>query len=366
MGTAGNNATAGRNRGVFTTLAAAIAVANSKDIVFVQNGTYTNSTSLLNKNVQFQSGVIVNGGNQNVMNTGGFANIMGDGDFAITGYLAGLNTGGAKVIIQCNSASSAVTLVNVSGAVMPVSIKFNTFFKNTVSAALTCGASPTIVNGVNSNTSFLSGKSNAITVSAGSNYTFYNCRVLSSGLGGGAYYSESGTTGSTCTFINCEVWGGNALYGCIYSNTGAGGHIINAKNTIFRSAVASCIFGVPNVPIYINCLDNNCYVSGTIGGTASVVGAYPMNTDTKKKLKTFTYSTTTLTCASHGYTTADAVRCYATTTLPSPLVDNGTNYYARNLTASTLSIHPTAADATNNTNAISLSGGSGTYYIYGV
>lgn len=81
---------------------------------------------------------------------------------------------------------------------------------------------------------------------------------------------------------------------------------------------------------------------------------------------TFTVDTGTnvlTTGSAHGYTTMDPVTVASTTTLPAPLLN--TNYYfARSTGASTLTLHPTQADATNNTNIIDITTvGSGTHNI---
>lgn len=77
---------------------------------------------------------------------------------------------------------------------------------------------------------------------------------------------------------------------------------------------------------------------------------------------TYTFVTTTLTCANHRLQTGDARYPWSSTTIPTGLTAN-TLYYVRFLTVDTFQLHPTAADATNNTNAISLSSGAGTHYL---
>lgn len=80
--------------------------------------------------------------------------------------------------------------------------------------------------------------------------------------------------------------------------------------------------------------------------------------------QTFTVSTGTDVCttgANHGWTTGQAVTVTATTTLPAPLVVN-TYYYVRATAANTVTLHPTATDATNNTNRIDITTtGTGTH-----
>jgi len=70
-----------------------------------------------------------------------------------------------------------------------------------------------------------------------------------------------------------------------------------------------------------------------------------------------------VTCTTHGFSTADAVNVWSSGTIPTGLTAESVTYYVRAVDASTLQFHPTANDATNNTNVISLTGGSGTHYI---
>lgn len=66
------------------------------------------------------------------------------------------------------------------------------------------------------------------------------------------------------------------------------------------------------------------------------------------------------TSAAHGFTTADPVHVDATTTLPGGVL-NTRYYYARVISTTVISLHPTATDATNNTNKVDItSAGSGT------
>lgn len=60
-------------------------------------------------------------------------------------------------------------------------------------------------------------------------------------------------------------------------------------------------------------------------------------------------TTDVVTTATHGLTTADAITISGVTG-----VTAGTTYYARVLSSTTLTVHPTAADATNNTNIVNL------------
>lgn len=69
------------------------------------------------------------------------------------------------------------------------------------------------------------------------------------------------------------------------------------------------------------------------------------------------------TGSAHGYTTADPVTMATTNTLPAPLAST-IYYYARSTGASTLTLHPTAADASANTNIVNITDtGTGTHNI---
>lgn len=80
--------------------------------------------------------------------------------------------------------------------------------------------------------------------------------------------------------------------------------------------------------------------------------------------QTFTVATGTDVCttgANHGWTTGQAVTVTTTTTLPAPLAIN-TYYYVRATAANTVTLHPTATDAVNNTNRIDITtAGTGTH-----
>lgn len=100
--------------------------------------------------------------------------------------------------------------------------------------------------------------------------------------------------------------------------------------------------------------------------TAGVARSYA-NIGAGSGAVTFTVNTTTdvlTTSTAHGYATGDAVNVTTTTTLPAPLAAT-TYYYARNTGSTTLTLHPTATDATNNTNRVDITtAGSGTHTIY--
>lgn len=64
----------------------------------------------------------------------------------------------------------------------------------------------------------------------------------------------------------------------------------------------------------------------------------------------------------HGFTTGDAL-VYTTTSATIPGLRNGGLYYGRAVSSTSLSLHPTAADATANTNRVDLGGFGSGYYI---
>jgi hypothetical protein len=75
-----------------------------------------------------------------------------------------------------------------------------------------------------------------------------------------------------------------------------------------------------------------------------------------------------LTATAHGLTTADAVLVHVDTggTLPAatPALSNKTTYFVRVIDANTVTLHPTASDATGNTNVIDLTAaGTGNLYV---
>ncbi len=77
---------------------------------------------------------------------------------------------------------------------------------------------------------------------------------------------------------------------------------------------------------------------------------------------TATVSTTTWTTATHSYNTSQPVRFSTTGTIPTGITA-GKLYFARRLSGTTFSIHPTDADAIAGTNAVSATGGSGTHTV---
>jgi hypothetical protein len=78
--------------------------------------------------------------------------------------------------------------------------------------------------------------------------------------------------------------------------------------------------------------------------------------------KTTTFVGAVCTSAAHNMSTKSAVRWNSTGAAPTGVV-NGNIYYVRWTAANTFQLYPTPADAVANTNAISLSGGSGTHTV---
>lgn len=68
------------------------------------------------------------------------------------------------------------------------------------------------------------------------------------------------------------------------------------------------------------------------------------------------------TTVAHNFNTPQPVNFTTTGTLPSPLVP-GQAYYARYVTATTFTLFNNSADAVNNTNQITMTGGSGTHTV---
>lgn len=77
---------------------------------------------------------------------------------------------------------------------------------------------------------------------------------------------------------------------------------------------------------------------------------------------TATVSTTTWTTSAHGYNTSQPVRFSTSGVIPTGITA-GKLYFAKRLSSTTFSIHPTDADAIAGTNAVSASGGSGTHTV---
>lgn len=161
------------------------------------------------------------------------------------------------------------------------------------------------------------------------------------------------------------IWVGNVISGCTVGlNFGdAGGAIgpVNARDmTVYNNSFINMVpmssfpanwYGFPN---------STPPMTSMYATQLEIIHAYQNGLSV-----TFTVSTTTATIATRpngngSPGTGVPIVFSSTVTLPTPLVTGGI-YYARKLSASTFSVHPTNLDALNNTNAISMSGGSGTH-----
>ena len=124
--------------------------------------------------------------------------------------------------------------------------------------------------------------------------------------------------------------------------SGAGGSVSNSSNITFPTA------------------------SG--GNWGTVADVMLMDADNQKNFADTDINTTTdvITITSHGFTTADQVtvsRRGGSGTFPTGITE-GAVYFARNASTNTITLHPTAADATGNTNIVNITAaGSGTFYI---
>ncbi len=98
---------------------------------------------------------------------------------------------------------------------------------------------------------------------------------------------------------------------------------------------------------------------GSGNGTASI--SFDPNTGVNGTTEVIT------TSGSHGLATGDEIMYNQNSGAIRMGLIEGKKYYARNLTSTTISLHPTSTDATNNTNAINLydpSSGTETHYLY--
>jgi hypothetical protein len=138
---------------------------------------------------------------------------------------------------------------------------------------------------------------------------------------------------------------------------GGGSYVRQALASAFPAATADSVANSSNITF-----PTASAAWGTVSHLALLDGDNQKNF-TNSNINT---STDAITITSHGFTTADAVsisRPNATGTFPTGITE-GNAYYARAIDANTISLHPTAADATGNTNKIDITAaGSGTFYI---
>ncbi len=365
----GNDATAGRNKGKFLTVSSAVTSSASGDIIYIQPGTYSTSSTLCKDKINFiaPTGVTINSSADALFynNIGNInTKVYGFADYTCVKAIESTGFNTLDIELNCNSIVSSSDTVTGSNN---VAIKFKTLLKNSAASGtfyvLNLTGSNTYVTGISPISSRITMLSTDLPIpvsisSTGGSITISNARIYPTRMDvNSAAVVSYGT--STINLINCEVWGAYTLYLPGEDTT------VNATDCTFRSE---------------NSTTANIYkAGGTV--TANFSGTIRMNNDvsvgvtvngsytsnSKLRLWSFTYSGTELaTVANHPYSTTDAVYAYSTDSLPSPLIDNGTVYYVRSLDVNLVSLHPTATDAANNTNAISLSGGSGVHYIFGV
>lgn len=128
--------------------------------------------------------------------------------------------------------------------------------------------------------------------------------------------------------------------------------LVNTSRLIYQLSDTSLYAGY-SMTVYDKHVALSAGISRVIGDfTSGASVATVSSIDTSLDQITFT--------AAHGFTTADPVHVDATTTLPGGVL-NTRYYYARVISTTVISLHPTATDATNNTNKVDItSAGAGT------
>jgi len=156
-----------------------------------------------------------------------------------------------------------------------------------------------------------------------------------------------------------------ALYTSSPTDTGSG--IECAGGSYARKALAS---GFPAASGTTGAVANSANITFTTATAAwgTVTSVMLLDGDNQKNFTNANITTGTdqITITSHGFTTADQVsisRPNATGTFPTGITE-GAVYFARSVDANTITLHPTAADASGNTNIVDITAaGSGTFYI---
>ncbi len=156
----------------------------------------------------------------------------------------------------------------------------------------------------------------------------------------GLYTSSPTDTGS-----GIECAGGSyarqALTSGFPAASGTSGAVSNSSNITFTTATAD--WGTVTGVILIDSNNQKSFTNANINTSTDVI-----------------------TITSHGYTTANQVsisRPNATGTFPTGITEGGV-YFVRAVDTNTVTLHPTAADATGNTNIVDITAaGSGTFYI---
>lgn len=136
--------------------------------------------------------------------------------------------------------------------------------------------------------------------------------------------------------------------------TANGGVVTNSLGALSTNTISEVTAGNGVFIDNLQAKDGNIRL-GTVRGTVTLSTGVNTGTDV------------ITTDAAHGFTTADPVRVRVTSgsTIPTGLAET-TQYYARAVTGSTLTLHPTAADATGNTNIVNITAtGSGTMWVIG-
>ena len=369
---AGGSASGKRYGGAFQTLAQAQAVALAGDTVFVRPSTYSPASNIHKNRVNwhFASGAMVNfTGTGTPPSRGLFdiasaesAVITGDGEFTNAGavLLTTFNSS-AKLVFRAKSISSTSTAVYCDVGTLEVDCPSIIGSPQYVIRNIGTSASAflKIKNAriIGSNTG---GVDSVLDFRGVGTTTFEDCTVFHRPFTRGTMWVQAGTP--TINLTRCDMYPAfSTTAGGLLINSGA---TVNLTDSIIRakSGDTNSISKTAGTGQQLNYFGTTI-LAKAVSGAFTVTGT--PTTDASYAVRTYTFSGTTLTSTTHGYSTARAVRFQSTTTNPTG-VNEGVTYYVRNLTANTFSVHPTAGDATANTNAISLSGGSGTHYVFGM
>lgn len=168
---------------------------------------------------------------------------------------------------------------------------------------------------------------------------------------------------------NTSFAAGATLYLALYTSTttDAGDGVEVAGGSYARQALAS---GFPAASGTTGSVSNTSTITFPTAtgnwGTVSHVALLDANSPKSFTQAAINTGTDVITVTSHGYTTGDAVsisRELGTGTFPTGLTE-GVDYFCRAVDANTLSLHPTAADASGNTNKVDITAaGSGNFVI---
>ncbi len=367
--TSGNDTTGKRFGGLFLTLQGGLTAAQTGDTIYVRTGSYSPSSGFNG----YKGGVSWHIGNSSTItfsgpsfvtlpeSSGASIIIAGDGDI-VCGKVLTTSSQICNAFIQfkniTNSAAAIVASTALSGS--NIIVRANTFATSIVAGNMPYTtlffkrykASVALILGTSES------DSTSMDISNSDNY-------LSQGIMSGvSTYGISSVGSVIINNADIQLLAASPTYSTL---AGRGGNwrfnnctlrAISTKNLYVNYTGSTVLY-------FSNCRWGNPMPSP--GPTWSYdTGSQTVSADNKLALWNYTYVTTTLTTAqTHPYSTTDAVKVNSTVTIPAPLAEN-TIYYVRNLGSTSISLHPTATDATNDTNAISLSGGSGTHFIYGL